>query len=129
MMSCKSLISILLLAVAAGTAPSERLHGAVAAGVASAMMVMAEAKAASVAEQKNQRAPKKKRRRRKIAPSDKSWVPDADADGQKVTMSWLSIVMLLNILFFFRSFAAPFFDPLVRRFIPLAHELSHSRTV
>jgi len=28
-------------------------------------------------------------------------------------MPWASIVILISILFFFRSFAAPFFDPLV----------------
>ena len=32
-------------------------------------------------------------------------------DGKKV-MPWISIVLLLKILFFFRSFASPFFDPL-----------------
>ncbi|EJK58073.1 hypothetical protein THAOC_21826 [Thalassiosira oceanica] len=32
-------------------------------------------------------------------------------DGKKV-MTWISIVVLLKILFFFRSFASPFFDPL-----------------
>lgn len=39
--------------------------------------------------------------------------------GQSATSSdrrvipWVSIAILMNILFFFRSFAAPFFDPLV----------------
>ena len=38
--------------------------------------------------------------------------PKQYADRRRV-VPWLSIVVLVNILFFFRSFAAPFFDPLV----------------
>lgn len=34
-------------------------------------------------------------------------------DRRANSMPWLSIIILLNVLFFFKSFAAPFFDPLV----------------
>lgn len=34
-------------------------------------------------------------------------------DRRSSNMPWLSIIILLNVLFFFKSFAAPFFDPLV----------------
>lgn len=33
---------------------------------------------------------------------------------ERRVIPWVSIAVLLNFLFFFRSFAAPFFDPLVR---------------
>jgi hypothetical protein len=34
-------------------------------------------------------------------------------ESDRRVIPWVSIAILLNILFFFRSFAAPFFDPLV----------------
>jgi hypothetical protein len=37
-----------------------------------------------------------------------------DDTGDRRVIPWVSIAVLLNFLFFFRSFAAPFFDPLVR---------------
>lgn len=36
-----------------------------------------------------------------------------DDTGDRRVIPWVSIAVLLNFLFFFRSFAAPFFDPLV----------------
>ena len=41
-----------------------------------------------------------------------SYQQDSAGDDRQV-IPWVSIAVLLNILFFFRSFAAPFFDPLV----------------
>ena len=38
---------------------------------------------------------------------------DHRSDKRRV-MPWLSVTILIFILIFFRSFAAPFFDPLVR---------------
>lgn len=35
------------------------------------------------------------------------------ASSDRRVIPWVSIAILMNILFFFRSFAAPFFDPLV----------------
>ena len=46
------------------------------------------------------------------ATKTKFFTPKQYADRRRV-VPWISIVALVNILFFFRSFAAPFFDPLV----------------
>ena len=42
----------------------------------------------------------------------KLFKPKQYSDRRRV-VPWISIFALVNILFFFRSFAAPFFDPLV----------------
>ena len=47
-----------------------------------------------------------------IPSKTKLFRPKPYSDRRRV-VPWISIVVLVNILFFFRSFAAPFFDPLV----------------
>ena len=49
-----------------------------------------------------------------------SYQQDSAGDDRQV-IPWVSIAVLLNILFFFRSFAAPFFDPLVSWYVWNAH--------
>lgn len=49
-----------------------------------------------------------------IPTKSKLFTPKQYSDRRRV-VPWLSIVVLVNILFFFRSFAAPFFDPLVSK--------------
>ena len=53
-----------------------------------------------------------KSRNNSIPTKTKLFKPKQYADRRRV-LPWISIVVLVNILFFFRSFAAPFFDPLV----------------
>ena len=43
--------------------------------------------------------------------------PPRDRSDRRRVMPWVSIAILMNVLFFFRSFAAPFFDPLVSVFL------------
>jgi len=98
----RSTVTILLLFGAAFNAPSRRSFVAKATPSHAATAVEARV----LERKKNRRSSSELKQPQKKRPQ----VPHEHSDRR--VMPWVSIVILMNILFFFRSFAAPFFDPL-----------------
>mmetsp|Transcript_16000 Transcript_16000/g.29014 ORF Transcript_16000/g.29014 Transcript_16000/m.29014 type:complete len:902 (-) Transcript_16000:1417-4122(-) len=101
-----TLVTILLLLSVASNAPTRRSFAAAttpshAATVTEARVLERKEKNRSTySKQELLHRSKKKRFLKRQGESDRRVIP------------WMSIAILMNILFFFRSFAAPFFDPL-----------------
>ncbi|KAL7538174.1 hypothetical protein ACHAXR_008335 [Thalassiosira sp. AJA248-18] len=108
-MTSSTLATILLLLSAASNALNRRTFAAVASTPGHAA---AAVDARVLGEGKRDRRPPSKQRRRLPYSKRKHTEKQLDDHSERRVMPWMSFVLLMIILFLFKSFAAPFFDPL-----------------
>lgn len=101
-----SIVSALLLLCGSGYHAPRQRHECYAIAV-----VAAAAKERTTILTPSKHQQRSKKMKLSVETSYQQEQDSASADRQVIP--WVSIAVLLNILFFFRSFAAPFFDPLV----------------
>ena len=78
------------------------------------LVVAAKAPASRYAEAREAWRPKVPKPKRGASPHQKETEERRPNRSDRRVIPWVSVAILVIILFFFRSFAAPFFDPLVR---------------
>mmetsp|Transcript_868 Transcript_868/g.1806 ORF Transcript_868/g.1806 Transcript_868/m.1806 type:complete len:1249 (-) Transcript_868:19-3765(-) len=104
-MQSSATVTIVLLLIALSNKPIER------SAVAAIPPIQAEATTLAEARVLNRKSKKNHQTEPPYSHSKKNTFQEP-RDSDRRVVPWISIAVLMNILFFFRSFAAPFFDPL-----------------